>query len=95
MVTKEQIKEMVVRVVEKHRNSSKFKGYNPVWKGLNDFIKEKGFNPKDIYEELKNEGKIYIRPMRTKNGQKYILLYLPQDVKKDYMEFQAILNEIK
>ncbi|MEM2264632.1 MAG: hypothetical protein QXX03_05520 [Nitrososphaerota archaeon] len=90
---KEQIKEMVIKVIKEKKIQTGKKGYNPVWSGLNEFIRSKGLDPIEIYEELKKEGKIHIRPCRTKTGQGYVLLYLKEDIKeKDFSEFEKYLK---
>ncbi|MEM5866945.1 MAG: hypothetical protein QXG39_03385 [Candidatus Aenigmatarchaeota archaeon] len=72
---REKIKEFIVLKIKGHKAQTGYKGYNPVWGKLNETLRELGYDPREIYEEMQREGKIKIRPIKGA-----VLLYLPEDV---------------
>lgn len=92
---KEKLMKLVLALVSKEWERNK-RGFNPVWSGLNNFIRSKGFSPTDLYKELSEKNLIKIRPMRvSKNGKEYrfVLLY-PPEATFTAIDFEALLQKI-
>lgn len=92
---KERITSLILALVSEEWKKSK-RGFNPVWTGLNNFIRSKGLEPTEIYEELADKGLLKIRPMKiNKNGKEYkfVLLY-PPEANFSQIDFEALLQKI-
>jgi hypothetical protein len=74
----EEVERRVVQTIEEYKKRTGFRGFNPVWNGLNALLRQKGFEPVELYQKMQEKGLIRIRPMRV-NGKSFILLYLPED----------------
>jgi hypothetical protein len=74
----DKIEEKVLESIRRYKKETGFRGFNPVWSGLNDLLRRKGFDPREVYQKMQEKGLILIRPMRV-NGKSFILLYLPED----------------
>ncbi|MEO0301784.1 MAG: hypothetical protein ABIM98_07425 [candidate division WOR-3 bacterium] len=92
---KEKLVSLILALVGEEWRKNR-RGFNPVWSGLNNFIRSKGFEPTQIYEELSQKGLIKIRPMKiSKNGKEYkfVLLY-PPEASFSQIDFEALLQQV-
>lgn len=80
-INKEKVKEFVVHKIRENKEKTGFKGYNPVWGKLNETLREFGYDPRELYKELEQEGRIKIRPIKGA-----VLLYLSEDVTDNQKE---------
>jgi len=83
---KEYLKKKIIEAIRQEKANGR-KALNPVWSGLNSYIR-KAYNiePAALYDEMEREGLIKIRPMRTRDGKSFVLLYLPEDIKDKNFE---------
>jgi hypothetical protein len=74
----DKIEEKVLESIRRYKKETGYRGFNPVWSGLNDLLRRKGLDPKEVYRKMQDKGLVRIRPMKV-NGKSFILLYLPED----------------
>jgi len=70
---KEKVKGNIIRIVEEYYKEHG-KAFNPVFSGLNETIRQLGFDPIELIKELREENRIVVIPGRTRYGRGYIKL---------------------